>query len=449
MNFQPRYLTIIGLSSFLLLTSCSDEQETVKPVSSESHVAQYKKDIAQASNSGLNLLVGEIAKKYPQLKIDELSSDLDFVAVDTELDKASVVAVRIPLVFNESLYLKKEAPEELDIMRKDINEAANNAMKPDAAYLMQIGMPTEMLRDEDRQAKLLPANLAELEQSLLSQTKGSVYVPMRQAGEVLELLVNIQLDSNSADGVKVVSIDYDEHKLDFMKDLVAESTFPTDQEMQIFSPEWLVSRKKTISDGIAAFNAEASSYIQSRETSARALWTERQTAIEEEDRAKQEEQFAVERAKVAAAQLYQSILTAGQTFQGEWKRDSRFGKLSLNVSKAELVENSIHFVGTLYDTDLPEASLDIVGHCDLSNPEEGAVVDVIIYDGQYDPDQATAEVYDAQDGVLRLKLDAKGQLTGVMTCDSWKNLKDKDFTVTMTAPLPEASQDDNEVPELP
>lgn len=439
MKFQMKYLSILALSSSLMLSSCSDEQAESTPESQEALIAQYKKDIALASDSGLNMLVGEIAKKHPQLQASAASAELDFVTTDMT-GKETLVVVRIPLVFKESLYMKKDLPEELDIMRKDINDAANKAMMPDASYLMQIGMPVDMLRDEDRHAKALPDNLATIEQVLLNETKGPVYIPMRQAGDVHDLLVNIQLESNSGQGVKVKSIDYEELKFDFLKDLVAESSLPTDQDIPLFTPEDLEARQKAIADGIVQFNEAAVPYINDRESAARALWTERQAVITEQEQAKRQAAFAAQRQEQELAKLYSDILSSGRVFVGEWKRDSRFGKLSLSVAKAELVENSIHFVGTLFDTDLPEASLDIVGHCELKLGEDGVKVDINIYDGQYDPDQATAEVYDAQDGVLRLKLDELGKLTGVMTCDSWKNLKDKDFTVIMSAPVTKSSE---------
>ncbi|MFI3242685.1 MAG: hypothetical protein R3Y56_00365 [Akkermansia sp.] len=453
MKLHPTHLSILALSSTLLLCSCDEEKTAVPsqaPVSQEQQAAQYQQDLAAATDSGFSLLVADIVKKFPQLKSAEQEIKYDAVAVQ-QPDGSSIVDIRIPFVFAESLYMQKDLPDELDALRQSINEAANKAMMPDASYLLQIGMPVEMMRDEDRHAKALPDNLSEQEKSLQALAKGPVYIPMRQAGDVLELVLSVQLEPSTGDGVKVRKIDYNEHQLDFMADLLPESSLPSGDEIQLFTPEWLDARQKTIGEGVAKFNAEAAPYIESRESAARALYTERMTAIQEAERAKQDEALAAEKAVYQAAQLYEGIVSTGQVFSGEWKRDSRFGKLSLRVSKAELVENTIHFVGTLYDTDLPEASLDIVGRCDLSTPEEGVSVLVNIYDGQYDPDQATAEVFDAQDGVLRLNLDAKGQLTGVMTCDSWKNLEGKDFTVTMTAPLPEptAEQEGEDIPDLP
>ncbi len=452
MKLNPTHLTIIALSSSLLLCSCDEQQQEVSQpaVSQEEQAAQYQKELAAATDSGFSLLVGDIVKKSPQLKQAEQPIAFDAVAVQ-QPDQSSIVELRIPFIFSESLYMQKDLPDELDVMRKDINEAANKAMMPDATYLLQIGMPAEMMCDEDRHAKALPENLSDQEKRLQALAKGPVYIPMRQAGELLELVVTVHLEPNTGEGVKVRKIDFNEHQLAFLKDLVPESTLPTSEEIQLFTPEWLDARQKAMAEGIAQFNAEAAPYIESRESAARALYTERMSAIQEQEKAKQDKALAAEKAVYQASQLYAGIVTTGQIFSGEWKRDSRFGKLSLRVSKAEMVENTIHFVGTLYDTDLPEASLDIVGRCDLSKPEEGAAVLVNIYDGQYDPDQATAEVYDAQDGVLHLTLDAKGNLSGVMTCDSWKNLEGKDFAVTMTAPVPESdpAQEGEDIPDLP
>ena len=68
----------------------------------------------------------------------------------------------------------------------------------------------------------------------------------------------------------------------------------------------------------------------------------------------------------------------------------------------------------------------------LTQTEQGAKVSITIYDGQYDPDQPTAEVYDAKDGQLVLYLNAEGKLTGVMTCAAWGVESEKAFRINLS-----------------
>lgn len=88
-------------------------------------------------------------------------------------------------------------------------------------------------------------------------------------------------------------------------------------------------------------------------------------------------------------------------------------------------------MGAIYDTKLPEACLDIEGRCELAPTEQGSAVKVVIYDGQYDPDQPTAEVYDAKDGQLLLFLSTDGKLTGTMGCAAWGTDSDKTFRINL------------------
>ena len=59
-------------------------------------------------------------------------------------------------------------------------------------------------------------------------------------------------------------------------------------------------------------------------------------------------------------------------------------------------------------------------------------VDVTLYDGAYDPDEPTAEVYDAADGRLILTVNEQGHLSGVMSCASWTETPERNFAVRLT-----------------
>ena len=126
-------------------------------------------------------------------------------------------------------------------------------------------------------------------------------------------------------------------------------------------------------------------------------------------------------------------LADDKLFSGEWIRDKRFGELSLHIQQTRKFDNSIQFIGTIFDTKLPEASLDIAGRCELTPTENGTTqVDITICDGQYDPDQPTAEVYDAEDGILSLQLSKDGKLTGIMSCVTWSTTPEKAFQISLS-----------------
>ena len=133
----------------------------------------------------------------------------------------------------------------------------------------------------------------------------------------------------------------------------------------------------------------------------------------------------------------------GCKFTGEWTRDERFGELTLQINDATLHENAVQFHGALYDTKLPQASIYITGRCSVTREEDGSSkVNVILYDGQYDPDEPTAEVYDAADGRLILNFDKNGNLHGVMTRSSWIENPKMNFTLHFK-PQPAANSGKN------
>jgi hypothetical protein len=235
----------------------------------------------------------------------------------------------------------------------------------------------------------------------------------------------------------LLSIVVDNAALLALNEYTAQSALP--QDAPVLSPEFEESRKALIREKVAAFNQLAEPYIKGREEAARATLTEHQARAEEEARRITEQAAAQEAARQESINSFVQILTDNKRFAGEWTRDNRFGEISLNIEQAKKFDNAIQFIGTIYDTKLPEASLDIAGRCELNPAEDGTTqVDISIYDGQYDPDQPTAEVYDAKDGMLSLRLSKDGKLSGIMSCTSWANSPEKAFKINMT---PRAKQE--------
>ena len=152
----------------------------------------------------------------------------------------------------------------------------------------------------------------------------------------------------------------------------------------------------------------------------------------DEYRKVQEAETAAKTEREQHNNLCANLLAEGQEFAGEWTRNDRFGELTLVINQSKLVtDEAIQFMGAIYDTKLPEACLDIEGRCELAPTEQGSAVKVVIYDGQYDPDQPTAEVYDAKDGQLLLFLSTDGKLTGTMGCAAWGTDSDKTFRINL------------------
>lgn len=351
-------------------------------------------------------------------------------------DSSINMTAKLKMVVKEDLFTKETAPAAFNKEREAVNEAANTAMKPEAIYLFQVGATTDLITDADRAAKPLPENLQAALNELKELADSSVFRKVVNAGDTIE--TSASFTATYADGVwQFSNIVVDNAALLALNEYTAQSALP--QDAPVLSPEFEENRKALIREKVAAFNQLAEPYIKGREEAARATLTEHQARAEEEARRITEQAAAQEAARQESINSFVQILTDNKRFAGEWTRDNRFGEISLNIEQAKKFDNAIQFIGTIYDTKLPEASLDIAGRCELNPAEDGTTqVDISIYDGQYDPDQPTAEVYDAKDGMLSLRLSKDGKLSGIMSCTSWANSPEKAFKINMT---PRAKQE--------
>lgn len=362
---------------------------------------------------------------YPWLAQGAITSD-----TATTAEGALQLTATVELTVSENLYQKESAPAAFNEERKAMNQSANAAMQPNSAYLLQIGAPTDTISDADRVARPLPDNLQQLANELKELAESSLYTVATPAGSKLTVTATMQADK-AENGWVLSNVALQTVNLPAPDSVIPESALPTDAAK--LTPEFEENRKKEIREKIAAFDQAAAPYIHNREEEARKTWLEYKARMEEEARK------ASEVATAAAAEKEQWInhcinsIATGKVFSGEWTRDTKFGEISIEISKAEKFENSVQFIGIVYDTKLPEAKLDISGRCEFSKTDAGtSKVDINIYDGYYDPDQPTAEVFDAKDGVLLLTLDADGKLSGSMTCTSWKEQPAKAFRISLT-----------------
>ena len=423
--------TAVLTASTTMLTSCFDEIKQIVGLE-EAPVQQAPAEPVappaptQPTNEEISRMLVE------QLSGCEAVNAGELVCSEPQKNQDSSISMsaKLKMVVKEDLFAKETAPAAFNKEREAVNEAANTAMKPESVYLFQVGATTDLITDADRVAKPLPENLQNALNEMKELADSSVYRKVVNMGDTVEAAANFT--AVYADGVwQFSNIVVDNAALLALNDFTAQSALP--QDAPVLSPEFEENRKNTIREKVAAFNQMAEPYIKGREEAARATLTEHQARAEEEARRITEQAAAQEAARQESINAFVQALTDDKLFSGEWTRDKRFGEISLHIEQAKKFDNSVQFVGTIYDTKLPEASLDIAGRCDLTPREDGTTqVDITIYDGQYDPDQPTAEVYDAKDGMLSLQLSKDGKLVGIMSCSSWANSPEKAFQIHLT-----------------
>ena len=304
------------------------------------------------------------------------------------------------------------------------------------------------------QPQPLPAELDMIVKQLEALAVDKVFVLSQEKGAASLIEAHIIFEQNPDGNWIEKNCIINEEPLKLIQSLTAQTKLPKDA--CISSSQWIDQRKNQIQTLCDEFSKKSSPYIQNRETQAREAMLTRIAAIEEQERRIQDEQIAQQNKRKQHTDQMTSLLSKDAEFHGEWKRADDFGKISLTISAIDILDNAIQFVGCIYDSDLPAARLDVTGRCELDNSKESAVVNIKIYDGQYNPDVATAEVYDAQDGVLKLQLSKEGKLIGTMGCASWSK-PEKNFQLHMLnpaiqakPPLPAAEQPATDSPsELP
>ncbi len=346
-------------------------------------------------------------------------------------DGSLSMAAGLALTVKEDLFSRDDAPASLNTERMASNESINRAMLPAAVYLMQVGAPTDMLTEADRAATPLPAELQQQADALKHFAEASLYRPLASAGQELKLSATFKASPKAEGGWDFCELELDKSALNPLALGVVRSSMP--QDAAIVSGDVEESRKAELRNMIAAFNSAAEPYIRGREDAARTRLAEHRAQQEEALKRAAEQAEAEAKVRQEWEERCTLYIAENKQFSGEWTRNNRFGELTLRISRTTRHDNSIHFIGTLYDTKLPAAKLDIAGRCDLSQTGDKAQVDINIYGGQYDPDQPTAEVYDSDDSLMVLKLTPEGKLEGVMSCQAWKDTPEKAFTISLSA----------------
>ncbi len=415
----------LGAAALVAIPSCEKQGDREAAQSTETAQPEQQKPVAPTAeevNSLLTQALGESAIATPWAANIESTTP--------NADGSLSVTASLALSMKEDLFTREDAPEALNAERMASNESLNRAMLPESVYLMQVGAPTDMLTDADRAAKPLPAELQQQADALKALAESPIFRPLAPVGQELKLTATFKATPKAEGGWDFSEVTLDKTPLAPLEAGITRSALPADAA--IVAPDAEDNRKNEIREKIAAFNQAAEPYIKGREDAARTRLAEHRARQEEELKRAAEQAEAEARLRQEWEERCTRFIAEGKQFAGEWTRDGRFGELTLRIARTTRHDNSIHFIGTIFDTKLPAASLDIAGRCDLSQGGETAQVDINIYDGQYDPDQPTAEVYDSDDSLMVLKLSAEGKLEGVMSCQSWKETPEKAFKVNLS-----------------
>lgn len=119
----------------------------------------------------------------------------------------------------------------------------------------------------------------------------------------------------------------------------------------------------------------------------------------------------------------EKVWQIGAPYIGVWLRDDEFGTLALRLEEVGNIDGADECFGILYDPFVPAATMIV-----SLNAETG---DGFIYDGNFDPDIPTAEVFDSQDGVLRLRFGGQGELRGQLGRAAWGEDAAENFEIRL------------------
>jgi len=419
--------SLLIFSSLSLLSSCNDDDKHSKPKEEEINkdhtkvtVKKLNKNVAHAAllQSAQNIL-----KRASYLEIDKDA----FLAQEIKLPNtgsAKNIICHIPLRLRESLYRKEAAPEFLNKLRKAIDNSINEAKRPDADYLIRIGAPSDIITSEHRNPHALPDDVRILIEKMHRQCTDHVYILDRAKGSSIILDASISQITSKENQEAELVVQINEAKLEEL--IILSSQSQLGEQARIQSPEWLEHIKISIEDNCQIIQHAIAPYLFQREDDARSIMLKAMSLKNEKRHQKEEKEIAY---KTNIIKAFADKIR----YHGEWTRANKFGKMSLEITSSEILEQSMHFIGKLYDSDIPAAVLNISGRCELKFNKEFPEVTIRIYHGKYNPDKATAEAFDAKDAYMTLQLNpVTKQLTGSLSTETWKNKPGKAFNIQLS-----------------
>ncbi len=405
----------------MVLAGCKDgDSKPTPPKPQPRKVVEQAPPEPSAQDVRVNLL--PFLADFPMVKLGEVR-----MSCAVQEDGSVIISANAAVCTEENLYSKEEAPPVFNVERKEVNSALNRAMLPDASYLLQVGADPSMITDEDRAPKALPPDLQKQADALKHFAECPVYRLQSEAGSLQNIPASMRAIKKGTRW-DVGDVSFDTSPMHGLQSLIPERALPKDAV--IVSDNFEAKRRARIREMVDAFNAASQPYIEGREAAARSRVLETQARNEESQKAQAEQAEQRRLCHEAWQKACSAFLRPTATFSGEWSRGNSFGKFSLRISDVSSFPDALQFIGTLSDSNLPEAVVNVVGRCQPSDEQNEPIPCVIhIYHGRYDPDVPTAEVFDKHDALLLLTLSPSGSLTGSLTSESWKNSPEKNFRV--------------------
>ena len=414
-----------------LVTACKDEVKAPEQTPQEQPAPQ-EQNVELPAEADVRAQLLPALAGFPSVKLGEVQPDAA-PAENGEL----ILTARVQAVVEDNLYTQEAAPEMLNEERKFANESMNRAMMPEAHYLLQVGAPAGFITDGDRKLTPLPEGLQKMADELKHAAESPVYHLHTTAGTAVEMPASMRAHRVGGHW-EFTEVSLDTAPLRSLVGTLPESALP--QGAAIVREGFEAEQRIELRKKVEAFNEAAKPYIEGREAAAR------QRVLEAQAQRETEEKAAAEAAEAKAAGLAvfdkacAEWLKAAAAFTGEWKRGESFGKLGLRITQVQRMGDALQFVGVVYDPDMPQAEVQVTGRCEApATAQDPVQLTVRLYHGRYDPDIPTAEVYDAKDGLLRLKLAEGGALSGEMTCAAWAATPEKAFALSL-APVPAAAK---------
>lgn len=412
------------------LSSCGDDGKTSAPTPPAKAVKESAAELPQGGGADVPA-EAEIREQllplladYPAIRVVQVQAD----ATPAE-DGRSQVAVRVRVCAGENLYVREEAPEVFNEERRAANESMNRAMMPEAHYLLLAGAASEEISDADREARALPPELQQLAAEMKAMAESPIYRLRMPANAEVDLAATLM--ASRSEGRWVFSeVRFDTAPLRELVACVTESAMP--QDAAVVNEGFENRRRLALRKKVEAFEQAAAPHVQAREDAARKRMLEQRSRAEEAAKAGAELAAQKAAAREQWDKLMAGSLKSGALFVGEWSRGDSFGQLSLRIAKVQSFADSVQFTGELSDPSLPQVSLQVVGRMEMPASADAPVPMVVhIYSGRYEPDIPTAEVFDAQDAMLKLNMKQDGAAQGTLTCSAWKDTPEKDFRVSL------------------
>lgn len=368
-----------------------------------------------------------------------LADITDIRIMPTGTDAAGTAAdVTVLLKLHDDLYTRMPAPAELARLRSSVNPIVQEALKPDACFLLLAGEAEDKIPQEAKAAYQPEEPMKSLIQEILALASPTAYAKTAAAGDILELRGTLKANKQE-DGawtVSETSIDLQPLKqLDgtIVKDLVPQNMLASNEGQGETLAGQLKDKIAKLQEATTAQNIAREQKILAQISQQNAL---RQAETEAADKQKAEREAAEKKeaeAKAAARKAeiakerkqFISAFGSGESYVGEWACGTQTGKLSLVVMSCDPSEKSALVEATLADPYLDGAIMELKGRVILE-PESDEPYRILlnITGGSFDPDAATANIYRRTDGILQLNLQDDGALKGIMSCPDWDE-KDK------------------------